>query len=288
MRDAERELDHLDAALDVALGVADRLAMLARQNVGKFVVVFGDEVEELHQYAGAALRIDRRPSELRRFRVLDRGANLGLGGERDVRAHRAVHRLEDFARSSRLARDVLAADEMPILDHVPLPYHCLLADICATILRTAISENAQRLCENVLSSGQRLRRPIREQSPHDLGIALNRQKQRARWRIGRAPALLPIPQCRDRQMEGLGELSLRHPEALAQRFDARHSAHPRQLLGGERLRVKVGQRGGRDLLVGHGVYPGPIGIPFRKRITTFHGHPRSTGLAHVSWPFGPI
>ena len=62
MRNAERELDHLDAALNVALGVGDRLAMLARQNVGEFVVVFRDQIEKLHQDAGAALRIDRRPA----------------------------------------------------------------------------------------------------------------------------------------------------------------------------------------------------------------------------------
>ena len=62
MRNAERELDHLDAALNVALGVGDRLAVLARQNVGELVVMFGDEVQELHQNARAALRIDRRPA----------------------------------------------------------------------------------------------------------------------------------------------------------------------------------------------------------------------------------
>ena len=39
MGDAEREFDHFDAALDVALGVGDRLAVLAGQNVGEFVVV---------------------------------------------------------------------------------------------------------------------------------------------------------------------------------------------------------------------------------------------------------
>ena len=126
MRDAEREFDHFDAALDVALGVGDRLAVLARENVGEFVVVPGDEIEELHQHAGAALRIGRRPGRLRGFGVLDRGADLGLGGERDMRAHRAVHRLEDFARAARLAGDMLAADEMPILDHVPLPGEWLL------------------------------------------------------------------------------------------------------------------------------------------------------------------
>ena len=121
MRDAEREFDHLDAALDVALGVGDRLAVLARQRVGELVIVFGDEVEELHQDAGAALRVDRRPGALSRFGVLDRGADLGLGGERDMGAHRAVHRLEDVGGPPRLAGDMLAADEMPILDHGSAP-----------------------------------------------------------------------------------------------------------------------------------------------------------------------
>ena len=121
MRNAEREFDHLDAALNVALGVGDRLAVLARQRVGELVVVLGDEVDELHQDAGAALRIDRRPGRLRRLRVLDRGANLGLGGERDMGAHRAVHRLEDVGGSPRLAGDLLAADEMPVFDHRSAP-----------------------------------------------------------------------------------------------------------------------------------------------------------------------
>ena len=151
MRHAEREFDHLDAALDVALGVGDRLAVLARQRLGHLVVVLGDEVDELHEHAGAALRIDRRPGRLRGLGVLDRRANLGLGGERDMRAHRAVHRLEDVRRSSRLAGDLLAADEMPVFDHVPLPDVALVSALCATILRTAIREIAHRLCENVLS-----------------------------------------------------------------------------------------------------------------------------------------
>ena len=121
MRNAERELDHFDAALDVALGVGDRLAVLARENVGELVVVLGDEIDELHQDASAALRIDRRPGWLRGLGVLDRGANLGLRSERDMRAHRAVHRLEDVCGPPRLAGDLLAADEMPVFDHRSAP-----------------------------------------------------------------------------------------------------------------------------------------------------------------------
>ena len=121
MRRAEAEFEHLDAALNVALGVGDRLAVLAGENVGEFVGVLDDQLVEFHQHAGAALRIGRRPGRLRRLGVLDRGAHLGGRGERDRAAHRAVHRLKNFGRAARCARDVLAADEMPVLDHGSLP-----------------------------------------------------------------------------------------------------------------------------------------------------------------------
>ena len=121
MRRAESEFDHFDAALDVALGVDERLAVLARENVGELVGVLGDEVVEFHQHAGAALRIGRAPGGLRRLGVENRGAHLRGGGERDRAAHRPVHRLKHFARPPRGARDALAADEVPVLDHGPLP-----------------------------------------------------------------------------------------------------------------------------------------------------------------------
>ena len=121
MRDAEANSTTSSAALDVALGVGDRLAVLAGENVGQRVVVTGDEVEELHQHPRAPLGISGGPGRLRCGGVLDRGADFSGGGERDACAHRAVHRLENLGGASRLAGYVLAADEMPILDHVSLP-----------------------------------------------------------------------------------------------------------------------------------------------------------------------
>ena len=118
---AERELDHLDAALNVAPGVSDRLAVLARQRLRHLIIVLGDQIEELHQNACAALRIDRGPAKLRLFGVLDGGAHLSLGGERHLGAHRAVHRLENVRGPTRLAGDLLAADEMPVFDHRSTP-----------------------------------------------------------------------------------------------------------------------------------------------------------------------
>ncbi len=134
----------------------------------------------------------------------------------------------------------------------------------------------------------RLRCFIREQSPHHFRVAFDGQQQRAGRGVRGAPMLLPIPQRRDGQMEGFRKFRLCHSKTPSQHFDARHASHLCQLVWSERLRIGVGKRGDYDLLVGHGVEPRPIGVAPRERVTRFHGHPRSTGLAHVSWPSGPI
>lgn len=102
-----------------------------------------------------------------------------------------------------------------------------------------------------------LRRPIREELPDDLWIAFDGQQQRASWRVWGAAVLLPITQSRDRQVEGFSKFRLRHSETLSQHLDAGYAAHSRQLLGGERLRVRVRQCGSHDLVFGHRVEPRP-------------------------------
>ena len=74
VRDAAGELDDLEAALDVALGVGDGLAVLAREQLGELVVVALHQLQELHQDAGAPLRVGRGPFRLRGTGVLDGGA----------------------------------------------------------------------------------------------------------------------------------------------------------------------------------------------------------------------
>ena len=117
VRRADADFDHFEAALDVALGVGDGLAVLARQDFGQLVIVAVGEFEELHQHAHAALRVGRRPFRLRRLGVLDRGAQFGRRGQRHRAAHRAVHRLHDVLLAPAGAGDALAADEMTVLDH---------------------------------------------------------------------------------------------------------------------------------------------------------------------------
>ena len=119
--DADAELDHLDAALDVALGVGDGLAVLAGEDVCQGVVFAVGELEELHQHADAALRVGGGPADLRGLGVLDGLAKFVLGGQRDTGAHRAVHRLHDVLLATAGAGDALAADEVTVFDHVSLP-----------------------------------------------------------------------------------------------------------------------------------------------------------------------
>ena len=112
MRNAAGEFDHFEAALDVALGVGNGLAVLARQQVGELVVVALRQFEELHHDAGAALRVGGAPLDLGGLGVLDRGAQFGLGGQIDLGLDLAGHRLENVGRPSRSALDLAAADEM--------------------------------------------------------------------------------------------------------------------------------------------------------------------------------
>src|ERR1700722_14164485 len=78
------ELDHLEAALDVALGIRDDLAVLGGEQRGEAVELLLHEVEELEHHAGAPLRIDRGPTRLCRLRDGDRPFHLGAVGERHL------------------------------------------------------------------------------------------------------------------------------------------------------------------------------------------------------------
>ena len=120
MRDAAGEFHHLEAALDVALGVGEGLAVLGRQQLGEVVVFLLDQLEELEHHAGAPLRIGRRPGRLRRFGIGDGVLDLGMLGERDLGLHLAGIGIEDVAEPPGGALDRLAADEMADLAHESL------------------------------------------------------------------------------------------------------------------------------------------------------------------------
>jgi hypothetical protein len=123
MRNAAGEFDHFEAALDVALGVGNGLAVLARQEIGELVVVALRQFKELHHHPRPALRIGCTPFGLRGFGILDRGAKLGLGGERHLGLDVAGHRLEDVSKPPGSALDLTAADKMSDCAHAFLQDH---------------------------------------------------------------------------------------------------------------------------------------------------------------------
>ena len=88
MRNADAKFDDLDAALNFALRIGKRLAVLARQNRCKPLLLPPDDIDEFHQHTGSALRIDRRPFALRRSGIGDRLATSSrlASGTREIAA----------------------------------------------------------------------------------------------------------------------------------------------------------------------------------------------------------
>ena len=117
MRDAAGELDDLEAALDVALGVGDDLAVLGREQLGQLVHARFHEALELEHDPRAALRIDQRPGLLRPQRRLDGAVHLGLGGQLDAGLDLAGVGVEHVAVAARSAGEGGAVDEMGDLTH---------------------------------------------------------------------------------------------------------------------------------------------------------------------------
>ena len=92
LRDAARIFDDFQAALNVAFGIRNDLAVLGTEEMREFVHVRFDQLLEPEHHAGAALRVGRGPGGLRascrfhrRFEVCrraqaDMGLNLALVG----------------------------------------------------------------------------------------------------------------------------------------------------------------------------------------------------------------
>jgi hypothetical protein len=96
MRRADAELDHLKAALHVALGVGDGLAVFAAQRLGQLVHVAVQEADEGHHYARTPLRVRGGPADLRARGVGHGGLDLGGGGECHLRLHLTCGRVPDI------------------------------------------------------------------------------------------------------------------------------------------------------------------------------------------------
>jgi hypothetical protein len=112
MGDAAGELDHLEPAADLALGIVEGLAVLERHQAGEIVGALLDQALEVEHHALAAERRRRGPGRLRLLRDRHGVVDLGFGGEGHHRRHLAGRRVGDVALPAARARHPLVADEM--------------------------------------------------------------------------------------------------------------------------------------------------------------------------------
>ena len=117
VRNAAGEFDHLQAALHVALGVGESLAVLGGEKPRQLIEFLLRQIEEFHHDAGTPLRIGGGPAGLRRFRHRDGVLDFGAFGERDCGLHLAGVWIENVAASPRSPLHLFAADEVADLAH---------------------------------------------------------------------------------------------------------------------------------------------------------------------------
>ncbi len=117
MSGTEADFHHFQTALNVALGVSNRLAVLASQQFCKAVIFSFDEFKELAQNANAALRVCCSPCWLSRLSVFDRCTYFIFRGECHSALNRAVKRLKNISRTTAFAGYMLAANEMSYIAH---------------------------------------------------------------------------------------------------------------------------------------------------------------------------
>ena len=104
----------------------------AGEQLGELVIVLRDQVEELHQHAGAALRVGRSPGRVRGFGGFNGEAHFSLRGQCNTAQNSAVHRLEIFGRAARCPGNMLAANEMSDF------LHGIFLQCCGGIMRYKI------------------------------------------------------------------------------------------------------------------------------------------------------
>jgi hypothetical protein len=116
MGDAAGIFDHLEAALDVAAGVGDHLAMLGGEEEGEILHVLFDQLLELEHHSGAALRVGRDPAGKRLAGGGDGPLEIGAAAETHPGLDAPIVGVEDVALALA-GRIGAAADEMIDVTH---------------------------------------------------------------------------------------------------------------------------------------------------------------------------
>jgi len=117
MRDAAGEFDDFEAALDVALGVGDDLAVFAGKQFGQFIDVGLDQTFELEHHPRPALGVGRGPAVEGVLGGLDGPVHLGDRGQLHPGLNHAGVRIEHVGEAARGAGEGCAVDEVVDVAH---------------------------------------------------------------------------------------------------------------------------------------------------------------------------
>ena len=117
VRDAAGELDHLQPALDVAARVGQHLAVLAGEHGRQLVHPRLDQPLECEHHPRAPLGVHRAPGRLRALRGLNRGVDVGDGGEVDAGLDGPGVGVEDIAEACGGPGLGAAVDEVEDVGH---------------------------------------------------------------------------------------------------------------------------------------------------------------------------
>src|SRR3546814_12565101 len=103
MRDAAGEFNDVEAALNVAAGVSNHLAMFGRKRPRQFFDILLNQFLEAEHDARAALRIHSGPTGLRRLRRFHRTIQISLGAKTPLSLNHAFARIENVADTASAA-----------------------------------------------------------------------------------------------------------------------------------------------------------------------------------------
>src|SRR3546814_3912464 len=110
MRDAAGEFNDVEAALNVAAGVSNHLAMFGRKRPRQFFDILLNQFLEAEHDARAALRIHSGPTGLRSLLRFNRTIQISLGAKTHLSLNHAIVRIENVADTASAA-DGVACDE---------------------------------------------------------------------------------------------------------------------------------------------------------------------------------
>ena len=228
-RDAARELDHLEAARDLAQRVGEDLAVLGGDQPRELVAVLVDELADAEEELRALRERDRAPGREGRLRGRDGAVDLLDRREVDLGCLLAGGRVEDAAAAARLPGHGPAVD--PVADplHVAWPA-ARGADATSVIESSLVRDPRVSRQMATVNVSQALGFPESNPFSRAPGAVLRGSE---RLRHVHRRHLTRYPGATDHEEDSMTELASAPERAKRSRPEADHPLDRRQAVAGE-------------------------------------------------------